>query len=344
MTKKKNKAGGFSVRTRALSCTIACLEQLVELAKLAKYYLVRQVDVIWHRARPRKPAVLQRMTGAVVPGTRKKLCVFAHFDRDGLVEDYVTYYLSKIEELGCEIIFVSAAEGMEAAQIEKVRPYCSTIIIRENQGHDFGSWKTGLAAAGDLSRYDRLVIANDSVYGPFFDLGVVFDGVGPGDAGFWGITDSRRFGHHLQSYFLVFGRSILKNSAFEAFWRRLPYYRFKHSVILGGEVELSRLLAREGFNFRALCPHDKVWKRHLEEQSLSGGRRQPSSRVDTTHWGWETLLRDFKCPFLKVRLLRDNRKNLLGTGRWDEVVSQCSNYDTAMIRRHLNRFGASAQG
>jgi len=342
--KKKSESGSRGIGTRVLTCMTSCLETLVELAKLVKYHLVLWTDVLLHRLRPQRPIALRRVEGAVLPGSRKLLCVFAHFDRDGLVDEYVIHYLSKLEALGCETIFVSTANGLGVAQVENVRPYCRMIIIRENQGHDFGSWKAGLAEAGDLSRYDRLILANDSVYGPFFDLGAVVNGAANPAADFWGITDTVRFGHHLQSYFMVFGRSILQNPAFEAFWQRLPYYRFKHAVVLGCEIGLSRLLAREGFNLGALCPFDKVWTRHLAARRPSGGWQQPNARLDTTYWCWETLLKDYNCPFLKVRLLRDCSIKFAGGDRWRDVVSQCSSYDAAMIRRHLDRVVARGQG
>lgn len=314
------------------------LAAIIDLTKLAALRLLLIADAVLRVVKPREPAILRREDGDIAPGSRRTLCVFAHFDRDSLIDDYVVYYLAKLEVTGCETIFVSTAEGMDGTQLEKVRPYCRAAIVRENLGHDFASWRTGLAEVDDLLRYDRLIIANDSVYGPIFDLNEAFDEMDRNDADFWGITDSRRYSHHVQSYFVVFGRAVLESREFAGFWRRLPNYRFKHSVILACEVGLSRLLVRAGFRFRTLCPFEKVWRHYLEQRPRPEAWRQFASPTNSTHWSWETLLTKYRCPFLKVQLLRDNPKRVDGIERWRSIVSHVSDYDAALISRHLERF------
>ena len=125
MTMEMRKPVGAATESLLENFVTPWLARLFGYAKLVEYSLILQADVILNRLRPQTPAALRRITGAVQPGSRKYLCVFAHFDRDGLVEDYVVYYLSKLEKLGCEIVFVSTAESMETEQIEKLRPHCA---------------------------------------------------------------------------------------------------------------------------------------------------------------------------------------------------------------------------
>ena len=53
------------------------------------------------------------------------------------------------------------------------------------------------------------MLANDSVYGPLFDLKEILARC-DASADIWGMTDNRAGGYHLQSYFLLFrGRALV---------------------------------------------------------------------------------------------------------------------------------------
>ena len=73
----------------------------------------------------------------------KSICIFAHFNKNNNLEDYVIDYLNTIKELFDEVIFVSTSEIDKEKKI-LLSNIVSEIIIKENQGYDFGSWKEGL--------------------------------------------------------------------------------------------------------------------------------------------------------------------------------------------------------
>lgn len=312
---------------------------LYDAAKLAVLKLLVLLDAVKRKARPIHGGIIAEGSGDQAPGSRVILCLFAHFDRDGVVDDYVVRYLQALDELGCETVFVSTADGLGEKEIAKILPFCRQFIIKRNIGYDFASWRTGLEAVGDISGYQRLIVANDSVYGPLQDLRGVFAEMNGRRLPFWGITDSLRYGRHLQSYFMVFERPVLESPIFMKFWRELPDYRNKHVVILQGEVGLTHRLSAAGFGFAAYNPVEQVWE-NMQTAQGSMPRKIFGRRFNTTHTGWQVLLRA-GCPFLKVQLLRDNPKKLEGLALWDEVVREVSDYDTGLILRHLKRVGSS---
>ena len=293
------------------------------------------VDVIRRWAKPIQARVIRLGSGEQSPGSRPMLCVLAHFDKDDLIDEYVVRYLQALDELGCETVFVSTAENLDAHNIKKIRPYCTKFIVKQNIGYDFASWRTGLEAVGDLSGYDRVVIANDSVYGPLQDLREIFAEMRDRIVPFWGITDSLRYGRHLQSYFLVFEKAALQSEVFRKFWGTLPDYRHKHVVINQCEVGLSRRLAAAGLDFEAYIPFETM------QESLRGGRevgltaRVIGNRKNPTHMNWRMLMK-MGCPFLKIQLLRENPLNVDVDG-WESVLSELSTYDLSLIRNHLDR-------
>lgn len=312
---------------------------LYDAGKLGILKLLVLLDAIKRVLWPMESGIIQQGRGTQVPGSRSTLCIFAHFDRDSIVDDYVIFYLRALDELGCETVFVSTAEELGTAEIGKVIPFCRQFIVKRNVGYDFASWRTGFEAVGELSAFDRLIIANDSVYGPLQDLREVFAEMDDRQPDFWGITDSLRYGRHLQSYFIVFGRPVLQSSVFKEFWQQLPDYRSKHVVVIRGEVGLTRRLAAAGFRFAA---HNPIKQVCTNMPALRGGMRGIllGRRFNPTHIGWQALLRA-ACPFLKIQLLRDNPKRLAGLDRWDEIVKDVSDYDTGLILHHLERVGTA---
>lgn len=312
---------------------------LFDIVKLAILKLLVLIDWFRRLINPVEGKIVRSEQGEQNSGSRKTLCILAHFDRDGVVDDYVVSYLKALDEFGCETIFVSTAEKLDDESIRKITPFCSRYIIKRNVGYDFASWRTGLEAAGDLSGYDRLIVANDSVYGPLQDLRKVFAEMDGRDVAFWGITDSLKYGRHLQSYFLVYDKSVLQSRVFAEFWRKLPDYRHKYVVIIQGEVGLSRRLVAAGFDFAAYCPIETVQEvQQTDAGALAAKFRDP--RISPTHRGWRALMRA-GCPFLKIQLLRDNPMQVPDIDDWETVLGDVSGYDLDLIRKHLARMKAS---
>ncbi|WP_212525190.1 rhamnan synthesis F family protein [Actibacterium sp. MT2.3-13A] len=284
----------------------------------------------------KQSATIRVIDGDVPAGAFRDLCIFAHFDRQGRVDDHVLHYLHHLRRAGREVIFVTNSADLSDPCIERVRPFCSAIIIRENKGYDFGSWKAGIQQSRNLDFYDTVILANDSVYGPIGDLGEKITHMRQRGLDFWGITDSYEVTHHVQSYFLFFENRVVTSQAFRAFWAGLPLYRFKWSVIWNGEIGLSQRLVRAGFRMGALCGYDDLRKRHgdilkAEEAKAFGGR------VNVSRVLWKLLIRDYGCPFLKVDIVREQPDCALEIGDWAAFVKGHADYDTELIHNHLAR-------
>ena len=98
----------------------------------------------------------------------RNLCLFAHFDQDNILADYVPYYLEAIRAAGFDIVVISTSD-LSADDILRLRSVAHDVILRENNGHDFASWALGIERYASLVS-GQLMIANDSVYGPIGDL------------------------------------------------------------------------------------------------------------------------------------------------------------------------------
>ncbi|MSP89130.1 MAG: polysaccharide biosynthesis-like protein [Alphaproteobacteria bacterium] len=301
-----------------------------------------------------KSYVVERWPGALDLASATRVAIFNHYDRQGVVHDFQRHYVRQLEAAGFAIVFVSNAPRLAPATIDWLTPRCALILRRTNAGKDFGAYKDAIQEIPELARLDRLLLANDSVYGPFHDLAGIVDRMDGEIADVWCITDSWEYRYHLQSYFLLFGRRALENPAFRQFWGSLRYVQNKNWLIFRYEIGLSRRLMSAGLRCRALfayrdCANAVIEAvqggRILDNEALSSvqkkfiaamfGAINAGRPLNGTHFFWDYLIGAMGCPFVKRELLRDNPAGIPFLTYWPKVIQGASGYDTDMILRHL---------
>ena len=285
-----------------------------------------------------------------------KVAVFAHFDAAGVVHDFVIYYLRALRGAGYTIVFVSNAPDFGAASLQRVLPLSALVLLRANVGYDFGAYKDGIEALGELSRFEHLVLANDSVYGPLFDLSEILARCDAG-ADIWGMTDNWAGGYHLQSYFLLFRGRALVRPELKAFFRSVRPVQSKQWLILRYEIGLTQAMQRAGLRCAALFPYQAVAAAFAEtvrvgdltrRTSLSARHRryfaQITGRLDrgkplnATHWFWRELVCKIGYPFIKRELLIYNPVGVPYVSAWRDVIRSVSNYDTELAAGHMRTY------
>lgn len=294
-------------------------------------------DAIIRMSNPTVSGIVRTIEGGVPRRRKKRLCLFAHYDRNDLIDDYVTNYLRELHGAGAEIIFCTTSTNLPDEQIDKIRDLCSLIIVRQNIGYDFASYREAVFAAGDLGAYDQLILANDSVYGPISELEPAFRKMSETDADFWGITDSYEFAPHLQSYFMVFSSAVFNSSAFKSFWAGFANYARKGVLIQKGELGLSKILSRAGFRMGSLCEYRRICAENPDQLERYRSKLRGGRSLNPTHYFWDLIIRKYGCPFVKVELLRDDPTGSLPDQGWRPVLSELSDYDATLIERHLAR-------
>ena len=276
--------------------------------------------------------------------------VFVHYDRDNMVDAYVYHYLKELQKNASYLVFVSTAKLTED-DTESLSDYCSKVIVRENIGYDFMSYKIGLASF-DHQGYDELVICNDSVYGPLYPLNNVFDSMDDDSCDFWGITDNTDFSYHLQSYFIVFKKNVIQSSSFKSFWEQVKVLHNKDDIIQQYEIGLTKTLLANGLSSSI---YTKFNPTNMQKITIFLKKFTPSKiinkitailsgqdklkrlgKVNTTHHFWKEILISGKVPFIKIELLRDNPINM-DIDDFEHTIQEVSNYDTHLIDNHLGR-------
>jgi len=251
---------------------------------------------------PFSEKILQKIT---FPQEKKnKICIFSHFDKNNIIDDNTIFYLQKLSIIA-NIIFVSTSEKLNNNNISKLKTLCNTVIIKENNGYDFGAWKSGLNILSEnLFDYDELILCNDSVLGPLFDLEPIFNKMKKKNLDIWSITDSYEKKYHLQSFFVVYTKNSFSTSVFKDFWDNFKIYIKKGKLIKINEIQFSQMLKKSGLKIGAYCRADD----YKSDQNIM-------------HYHWRDLIKNKQCPFLKKELIRDNPKKIDITG-WKDVIKK----------------------
>jgi lipopolysaccharide biosynthesis protein len=267
-------------------------------------------------------------------------CLFAHYDADGLIDDYVVAYLSALRALDVDIYFITAVDNPD--QLKKVSPLARGILIKNDAGRDFGSWWLALRHFGlqHFDVYDRLILCNDSIYFPVADAAPMFSRMQACNFNFWGITDSHEFHrYHIQSYFMVFdrkARAVLLNWFMRSYEERL--YLTKQGQIVAFELNLARIASEEGLSVGAYCAIDDIREELVHNPNLSQWRAAVQlgpHGINPCHDLWDVLILNFQSPVLKIELLRDNPKKQR-ISRWERVVGNRW-LSADVISAHLRR-------
>lgn len=305
--------------------------------------------------------IIRTEEGSIPFVGKKRLCIFSHYDKDNIVDEYVLYYLNELKRLGFAIVFVSASK-LHKGELEKVKRRVSKIILRKNRGRDFGAFRVGVHTFHDLKVFEQILFTNDSVYGPFYDLEKFFQWSIDNDMDIWGLTDSWEHRYHIQTYFFVFNNRAIKSPFFENFWKSVRFRQYRPLIIKEYELGLSKQAIRQGLKVGAVCNYldlrrdllgdDDLKKRvpntspvqevqhrrdeYLNKWLLKNELNLSYTHVNPTHFMWKILITRYHHPFIKIDLIRDNPCKIPDLWEWKDVIEK-TGYDTNLITKHLKR-------
>lgn len=151
----------------------------------------------------------------------KRLCIFCFYDRQGIADESVEFLLNDLKPNTDRLIIVVNGE-IEKNSEQKLYKYTNEVVKRDNRGFDAGAYKHILLKymkPEDLKEYDELVLCNDTFFGPFVPFGRIFENMSDKECDFWGINCVNwPFMGHIQSFFLVYRRSIIEDNDFYKYW------------------------------------------------------------------------------------------------------------------------------
>lgn len=186
-----------------------------------------------------------------------RVVVFASHDNNGIIKKYVYTYLKRLKEISDYIVFISDCYYQDV-YLEKLSGLVDYYDCSIHHEYDFGSYKRGvnyLIQNNMLEKYDELILCNDSCL-CIDSLSSVFIKMKQKHVDFWSIVLCKKEYEHLQSYFLVFNKSVFSSTCFQKYFLAVKKEKIKGDVINHYEHPLKNYFESEGFSSGYLVTDD----------------------------------------------------------------------------------------
>ena len=230
------------------------------------------------------PQVRHEQGAAFDPGSGQ-VAVVAHYSQSARLSRSVTELLAQLSDNGYTCALVSTSPVTGRLEFPDGVPARVSVFRRPNVGYDFGSWAAFLHAFEPVRGAHRVLLANDSLVGPFDSIAPLLAGFESCGTDIWGVTGSTQDAPHLQSYMLGFSGGVLAEEPLLGFWNNIRVQPTKRRLIVAYEMGLSRLARKQGLTTSAHFP----W-------------RSVTTRGQNPSLGWRRLILS-GLPFVKRELV-----------------------------------------
>lgn len=228
-----------------------------------------------------------------------RLGIYTIYDKDGVVDEYILYFLKALSLWTSRVIVVCNGTLNEAGS-EALKGLGCEVLCRDNTGFDAWGVKAGLEYVGfdQLQCYDEVIISNNTLLGPVCDLAPMFEAMSGRPLDFWGIAshegmdfdpfNCNPYGYvpeHVQSYFYAVRKRLLRAEAFRKFWEGLPQLHDYNRAVGMYETVMTRFFADAGYQ----------WDCYMDRSQYYGMTDNPLIAMPMES------VRDWKSPFFKRR-------------------------------------------
>ena len=248
--------------------------------------------------------LIESVNGLATPATKARVqvhklpahslagdvCLFVTHAPKVTLKTHVVHHLLALLGAGVQVILIANTEQKADTLLidADLAARLSGVLVRENTGFDFGAWAHAWCLL-DHAAWQRLYLVNDSIVGPLDPASFtqMMSRINSSRADFMGLTESLAPVRHLQSYFLVFNRSVLIEPAFDRLMRGVVNFSDKGQVVDVYECRLTQRLCAWGLHFEALFP----------------ALTTDVNNSDDTSIRWRQLI-EAGFPYLKTRVIQ----------------------------------------
>lgn len=271
----------------------------------------------------------------------KRLGIFAYFDADGIVDDYVAYLVSEVGKYcSRQVCIVNGALTPESEN--KLRAAGGEVVFRENRGYDITAYRDALLAQ-DLSDIDEVLFYNQTVFGPVCPLDAMFAQMDARDVDFWGLSrhkgakhaswdENETFPPHVQSYWFAVRKPMLTDARFLDYWNNLPAIETYWDAVRRHEVRFTKHFADLGFAWDVFL--------HTEEDEICN---------DYPLMGKPKEMLEQGCPFVKRKAFLMDRTLYTSIPQggaaqavWDYLRDK-TQYPVRLIAQNITRTASLAE-
>lgn len=266
----------------------------------------------------------------------KKLCIFSHYDKNQVIQDYVEYMLKQLHKLKFDIVFVTTSEQINETELSKIEKNILIYIVKKNSGYDFISWKTGLSFVPNYKDYESILHINDSIFFPLVNPQKMFKKMNKRKVDFWGMTDSFKQTYHIESFFWVVNKELIQSDVYKDFWNSCTILEDKNQIIKNYEMGFANLFINHGYKCSTYIPIKQVLKKiklSFKENSLENLEQKRSFNLF-----WDLIIKKFNAPFIKKKILiKSHSEYNPTTFLYKEILNTYTTYNINLIENTLKK-------
>ena len=182
------------------------------------------------------------------------LCLYVGYDKFGKIDDYVVDAVKRYSKF-CDVYYLADCDLDKTGGVSRVKNYTIYADAYRHTKYDFGSWSELFKKIGweNVAKYKRLILTNDSCYGPFYDIEKIcttdFDKTSYDILGYTENKNKNKKRQHIQSFFFVFKHPVFTNREFQKFFDGIVAFENKMDVLTKYENGFSQLLKKLGFKY-----------------------------------------------------------------------------------------------
>lgn len=182
----------------------------------------------------------------------RNITILSVYDAEQKINKDIWRLIEQINTVSDKLILVFNGDLNEDDLI-CIRKVVDCVIVRKNEGYDFGAYKEALIQFKDLiCKYETVTLCNDTFFGFFESIYNIYNNMNKKDCDFWGINYiSNCILDYLESYFLVFKSRIIENKELYKFIELADKYQIQdlkdvHAIF---EVGLFQYLKHKKYKY-----------------------------------------------------------------------------------------------
>ncbi len=186
--------------------------------------------------------------------TNKRLFLFAAYDKNGIIDDALIFYVSNLAKFGDIIVFMD--NDANESEINKLKKHTIYTGAQRHGEYDFGSYKRAYQYARNkniLKNYDTIYLLNDSVFGPMFDMTDLFQKMDAKKTDAVSMVISKHKTHSfMESWFVQLNKKIFLSDWFDKFMSGVKKEPDKYIITVKYEHGLTNLIKNNDCSWSGL--------------------------------------------------------------------------------------------
>ena len=195
----------------------------------------------------------------------KRLFLFAGYDKHGTIDASLVMYVSALNKLGDVVVCMDS--DCSESELKKLNKITLHAAASRHGEYDFGSYKRAYNWARenlDINKYNFVYMANDSMYGPLFDLAPYLEKLELKNLDAFGmVKNPHRTSPHIQSWFIGMRKSVFMSDWFNDLLQSVRHQENKGLVTVLYEHGFTKHLIENNMSWDALysAPGRSIYNR-----------------------------------------------------------------------------------